>query len=382
MKESKMKPRVYIKLIVFALVFAALLVTYGTTAAYPTEEERHILCADGHEPVGDLGITSMKMKGSVYLDTDAGEHWWHFQAEPKIREIDPDGPSAGILKPGDIIVAIDGLAITTRKAGKRFGNLVPGEPVEITVRRGGRRLDLEIKPLAVCLEEHPLHVHVPEAPDVPAISIKLDELSKKLESLAVIDIPDIPDMPDMPDISHITDLDFRPQAWFGMGISCSDCTINTGKNGESARWQFDNPPKVESVDPGGPADQSGLRKGDVLTHIDGARLDSRKGGQRFSSVEPGETITWKIKRGTQHLTVEMYALEHPEREVRAAPPVATRHVLVNENSPVLFSGILGGTDIEVRGERSIEVTRDEERNVIVIKTGDAVIRLRLVEKTD
>jgi hypothetical protein len=375
MKEKKMKSRVYMKLLVFLMVFAALLMVYGTTLAYPASEKHDLDCDGGHDPVGDLGITGMQMKGSFSMDADAGEHWWLFQSEPRIRDIDPDGPSAGILKPGDIILAIDGLAITTRKAGQRFGDLVPGEPVELTIRRGTHTLKTEIKPVAVCLEDHPLHVQIPDPPDISGISIKLEELSKKLESLAVIDIPEIPEMPD---IARLTRLNIRPQAWFGMGISCDGCTIHTAKDGESARWQFDNPPKVQSVDPGGPADQAGLRKGDVLTHVDGIRVDTREGGQHFSSIEPGETVTWKIRRGAQNHTFEMYALEHPEPVVEPAPTV----IAVDEDSPVRFTGVLGGTDIEVRGKKSVNVTRDESDGVIIIKTRDAVIRLRLIEKSD
>jgi hypothetical protein len=185
-------------------------------------------------------------------------------------------------------------------------------------------------------------------------------------------------MPDMPDLSFLTELDIHPRAWFGMGISCGGCTIHSAKDGEGARWQFDSPPEVESVDPGGPADQAGLREGDVLTHVDGIRLDTRKGGERFSSIEPGETVTWRIKRGSRSETVEMYALERPERMVTGAP----RHIVVDDDSPVQFAGILGGTDIEVRGNKSVFVTEDKSEGVIIITTRDAVIRLRSVEKSD
>ncbi|UCH85390.1 MAG: PDZ domain-containing protein [Candidatus Latescibacterota bacterium] len=379
-----MKRRVYIKSLVFLTVFAALLIAHGTAAAHPANGNDDLDCRHGRAPVGDLGIAGMKFKGKFYMDVDKGEHWWLFQAEPKILDIDPNGPAMGILRSGDVLLAIDDLAITTRQAGRRFGNLPPGKPVAVTVRRGGRRHTYEIKPVAVCMEDHPLHLRAPEPPDIEASQLELEAIRERLEKLA-LDVPELPEIPAVPALPDLSRLDIRPRAWFGLGISCDGCTIRTGKDGGSARWEFDNPPTVHSVDPGGPADEAGLRKGDVLTHIDGIRIDTRKGSQRFSSVEPGETVTWKIKRGTQYKTVEMHALEHPESVTGVAPKRATpvpRPAVPIESSPVRFSGVLGGTDIEVRGSGSVDVTRDDESGVIVIRTRDAVIRLQLTDKSE
>jgi hypothetical protein len=360
-------------------VLAVLLLVSETAGAYPAKDSETLDCNDGRAPVGNLGITGMKWKGSFTMHPDKDERWWLFQAEPKILSVDPDGPSAGILRPGDVIVAVNGLAITTRKGGMRFGNLTPREPVELTIRRGSRTLDKEITPVAVCLEDHPLHFAAPEPPDIVLHTEKLAELSRKLEALAEMDLPELPDFPDL---TNLTRLSIRPKAWFGMGLSCDGCTIQTGKDDESAEWQFDNPPTVESVEPGGPADEAGIRDGDVLLEIDGIDIDSHKGGKRFSSVEPGETVTWTIRRGSKRETIEMHALEHPDRDVVFEHPTIVIHEDSFEDSPVRFNGVLGGTDIEVRGKKSVQVTRDESAGEIVIKTRDAVIRLRSKEKKD
>ena len=69
--------------------------------------------------------------------------------------------------------------------------------------------------------------------------------------------------------------------------------------------------RVVSVESDGPADQIGLKRGDVLTHIDGLHLDGRKGEKRFSAVEPGQTVTWTVRRHGVKRAIVMVAEERP-----------------------------------------------------------------------
>jgi hypothetical protein len=50
---------------------------------------------------------------------------------------------AGLL-PGDVITHIDGVSILTPAGAKRFGGVVPGQKVKLTVRRSGRSLTREM----------------------------------------------------------------------------------------------------------------------------------------------------------------------------------------------------------------------------------------------
>lgn len=370
--------RILIKLTFFVFVLLLLVLMHGSAAAYSGAEESD--CEDGREPVGNLGITDMSMKGSLAIEED-GEFIWHFQAEPKIEGVDPDGPSAGRLKKGDVIVAIDGMLITTRKAGIRFANVVPNEPVELTVRRRGRTIETKITPTGICREDHPLF---PGA-DFYSMDINLAKLSKQLEALSELhiqlpELPEIPELPEFPELPDLSPHSFLPRAWFGMGISCDGCTIKRSKDGGHAQWSFDKPPSVQSVDPGGPAYEAGLREGDLLTHIDGIKLDSRRGGKRFSSLEPGEKVTWTVRRDGEKHTIEMVATEHPEPR----PPVGPRPRIEyhGDRFPLRFSGVLGGTDVEVRGKSSVHVAKDDSLGEIVITTRDATIRIRLSDEKD
>jgi hypothetical protein len=340
-------------------------------------------CKDGRSRVGDLGIAGMSFKGSMGYNTETGEHKWHFQAEPKIRKVDPDGPAAGKLKSGDVLVAIDGVPITTHRGGQRFGEIVPGEPVEVSVRRNGRRVNVVITPRAVCPEDSPMHV---ESFGLSEPELELEKLSETLESLsriAEIEVPYPAELPETPRTGRGVlrpevppRPEIQPRAWFGMGLTCDGCSITRAKKDETLKWSFDKPPKVRSVEPGSPAAEAGIEAGDVLTHVDGIKLDSDKGGERFSSLEPGDTVTWTIKRGGKKQTVRAVAKSHPVETVKIRIPEVVDRVVRFGKSPVRFTGIIAGADVMVRGDESVRVIEDEETGEILIVTCGAEIRVR------
>jgi hypothetical protein len=102
------------------------------------------------ERVPALGVDRLICIGgscSINVDTDEGvEH--RFSTEPRVDAV--SGAARGVLKPGDVVVAIDGLPITTREGGRRFANPLPGEPARLTVRRGGKEIALAIVPEPGC----------------------------------------------------------------------------------------------------------------------------------------------------------------------------------------------------------------------------------------
>ena len=67
----------------------------------------------------------------------------------------PGRPAAGLLQPGDRITAVDGAAVDTFYQLSRIIADSPGEPLQLSVVRGGEQLVVPVTP-QVALQEHPL----------------------------------------------------------------------------------------------------------------------------------------------------------------------------------------------------------------------------------
>jgi membrane-associated protease RseP (regulator of RpoE activity) len=408
-------------------------------------------CKNAAEKIGDLGITSMSFRGSMRYNTENGERSWYFQAEPEIHKVDPKGPAVGKLEGGDVIVAIDGLPITTRQAGQKFANVAPGEGVKLTVRRGGRLVDTAIVPRAVCPEDHPMIIDpadltigstvlenlgltVEKLSRLAEVEARYDEIRAELEGLfGSLEVPAAPGRPGEPGAIPAPRPFPKHPAWFGMSISPDGCTfkatIKASKTGGPLEWRFDTPPKVGAVEPGSPAEKAGIEAGDRITHIDGLKIDSDEGGKRFSSIKPGETVEVKVRRDGVEKVMALKAMEPPqamlereeeyERAVRAYEERARsqdakardieelarqREIVARERAmeyealareyehdaqtrgidpeslPVRFIETVDAAKIEVRGEDSVSVIRDEAAGEIVIRTRDSFVRIKLPEK--
>ena len=204
----------------------------------------------------DLGYSSMTFsQGRTFMGRDLIE----FGTEPVLSGIDPAGPGAGRLEEGDALVAVDGHLITTRAGALRFAAIRPGRPVLLTVRRGGRNIDVRIVPGGRCLPTPP---EVPELPGPPHISAGGSGL-------------------------------------LGVALSCN-CSLEQDASG-AERWSFREPPRVEAIGPGGAAKRAGLRPGDLIERIDGVPVTSPDGGRRFGALRPGQRVRLGILRGARHL---------------------------------------------------------------------------------
>jgi hypothetical protein len=329
----------------------------------------------GLPPLNMLGITSMHCTCSIIYKHDEAE--WAFQSEPVIRAVDKDGPSHGKLKKGDVIVAIDGALITMRKAGIAFANIEEGEPVELTIRRSGRTRDVVIVPRA----DIALAVALP-VPAVPALTdytrySELANLSRSIEELSKLSVElstelATIELPGLPSIN----LDFGemfPEGWVGFGLSFSG-NIRQKDEDEPAEWRFNDPPTIESVQPDSPADEAGLQVGDELLEIDELKMDSRKGGDRFSRMQPGQVVEWKVRRGGKTFTVETRAEERPVPDLELAVPYAPTPP---DSQPVWYTGTVAGAEVEIRGGGDhVSVEVDEETGDIIIRTRDSVVRVK------
>jgi len=70
---------------------------------------------------------------------------WTFYEPPRIEAIDGEGPAAASgVRPGDLLVAVDGHPLTDEAGAAAFSSLRPGQRVRLTVRRDGvdRKVEL------------------------------------------------------------------------------------------------------------------------------------------------------------------------------------------------------------------------------------------------
>jgi hypothetical protein len=326
----------------------------------------------GENVIGYLGISGLSFKGTYAPYAADGSGIYRFRSEPVVISLDEDGPAVALLKEGDFIVSVNDHLITTKKGGRLYSNPPIGRPATLTIRRDGREMDLTIVPAAIEREE-PRSLH--RVPDLPEIAV----------------LPSLPDLPDLPEISVPTFAlpeplnlmalhRFSPSGWLGFGLSCEKCTIQWNKDEDRSEWSFETPPEVYSVDPDSPADRAGMRRGDVLTHIDNIPLDSEEGSRRFSTVEPGDEVTWTYERDggkyqaaftvASGLRWSLYEDDLPQ------PGKAPTYSDVPVKTPHLrYAGNLGSTKIEVRGVDPVVVSVKEEDGEVIITTSGTTIRL-------
>lgn len=290
-------------------------------------------CSEGWSTLGALGITEFSCDCTF---DRAGNPAWRFRGEPQIRSVSGSGPATGRLRAGDVLVAIDGMLITTRAAGARLASIREGVPVILTVRRGNREIEVRIVPDEPC-EEQP----TPRAPTATGGSVPTPRPPGSAPTPRGVAVAPSPmPTPPPPPPSY--------GAWFGFGISCHNCEMNvtnysdieraeaelralmdrSNRAGESQEirsararlrdlrrqntsWRFSEYPTLFSVDRGSPADEAGLRRGDVLLRIDGVSLLTRQGASRFGQVEPGESVAFTFRRGGSERTVQVRAIERP-----------------------------------------------------------------------
>lgn len=238
-------------------------------------------CPEGHPTTGDIGISHLLCVAgscSVNLRTDRG-YSHDFSTEPRIRGVEKDGPAWGRLQDGDTLVAVDGVLITTREGGRRLANLTPGRPVALRIRRDDKEMDVTMVPKLGC---NMPNLAVLGGGSTPAHAIQKTPLA-----------PGPPSNPERPRPRPTQRV--VPPVDFGMEIDCLDCGWRREADGTlifSTSWE----PRVMRVEPGGPADQAGLRPRDVLLKIDGEPFTSPAAAERLGSLEPNQAVILEIGR--------------------------------------------------------------------------------------
>jgi S1-C subfamily serine protease len=188
--------------------------------------------------------------------------WMEFGAEPVLRHIRTGGPAAGKLQEADVVVAVAGLPITAEAGGRLFANPDIGKPLRLTVRRGGRELEVEIVPALRCAAGAEEPGRRPSAPSPAARA--------------------------------------RERGRLGFALACR-CIVQTDPDGGEL-WEFKDYPEVVAIDSTGPAALAGLLPGDTLQAIDGFGLLTAEGGRRFGAIRPGDTVRLTaLRRGLRRV---------------------------------------------------------------------------------
>ncbi len=130
------------------------------------------------------------------------------------------------------------------------------------------------------------------------------------------------------------------------GLECN-CTYEVLPDGRRL-WSFRSEPVIRGVRDGGPSD-GGIEAGDVITAIDGLLITTSEAGERFAKVEPGEKVTFTVRRGERVSKVEIVAGFRCERGLPAptAAPGPTPLVPVPAPAPAPVAAPEVGPRIEV-----------------------------------
>lgn len=260
-------------------LFFAVATAFAFAAAASPQGLR---CPEGHPETGDIGISHLLCVAgscSVNLRTDRG-YSHDFSTEPRIRGIEKDGPAWGRLQDGDVLVAVDGVLITTREGGRRLANLTPGRPVTLRIRRGDKEVDVALLPKLGC--------------NMPNLAVLGGDPTT---THAIQKTPRAPEPPPIPEPSSrpLPAQRVMPPVDFGMEIDCGNCGWHREPDG-TLIFSTSREPKVMRVEPGGPADQAGLRPRDVLLRIDGEPITSPAAAERLGSLEPNQAVTLEVGR--------------------------------------------------------------------------------------
>ncbi len=363
-------------------------------------------CEGGVTRVGSLGLTGFSCSNCTYwTGTADSEKRWSFRSEPEVLGVKAGSPAAGKLRAGDQIVGIDGFLITTSQGGRLMANLPPDQTLAIAYRRDGRERITNITTEAICSDDAhaPLaYTRRPDAVVAPTPPTPSAGIGRPAPSAEAVPAPDAaePTAPRAPrgvavPTPSTPARPWLPDAWFGIGIRCTECSWDVDEERRVSEWSFSEPPSITNVDPAGPADRAGLRRGDVILGVDDEDITSEAGGRRFGTVLPGETVVWTIERSGETRHIPVRAEPRPLRDLRyiqptlsGTPEASTPDAVPLAPNPAMapqppgpyalrYAGTVGDAEIEVRAAGSVIVNVIEPGRQIEIVTGDSRTIVRL-----
>lgn len=285
---------------------------------------------------------------------------WRFRSAILVDAVETGGPAAGVLRPGDVIAAVDGAPVTEAAGARRLWEVRPGESVRLTVERGGRRMEVTLRAAAVCADDRRAIGSY-----APAVIVS-GEVPRPAPGQPAPGQPTpapraVPGPPSSTPVPVPTTPDLLPEGWLGFGLACNQCGWAREGGDAAPYWESAGEPILYAVQPASPAARAGLREGDVLTHVRADPITSGRGGRALGAVRPGERVVLRIRRGGRVMEITLVAGRRP---AAAAPPA------------VRYAGQVGGVRVELSGAAPSDVSVDEETGEMSITVNGATVRLR------
>jgi hypothetical protein len=308
----------------------SLTLVLALTAAAPALAQVAGTRCAAQDAVGFIGISGVDCNCTIgSRDPDA----WAFRTEPRITSLEVNTTAGKVLRVGDVITHINGQLITTREGARAMAAIKPGEAVVLTVRRNGDVLRFAFTAQASCPGDAHLGMYAPGWPARPAPRASASSPKRRMPDVAPIVAPGAP---------------LRTRGSFGMGLMCSGkCEIRMESDGA---LHFTEPPEVYSVERGSGADESGIRRGDVITHVNGRSITSRDGGRIFGTAKPGATLRFTVRRDGKSRTVSL----------TAAPRTAPAPALA-KSSEALVQAQKSLRELEREQQRQLQKIQEEVR---------------------
>jgi hypothetical protein len=302
------------------VVGAALVATASHAGAQVTAGREGCTAA---EAVGSIGVSLVECD-CIIAPAVTGTPW-RFWTEPRVMRIEEGSPAAGRLQVGDVITHVNGRAVTTEAGARALARLQPNQSVTLTVRRGERTFRQAIRSVSACpadprllgalpaiqrvvvsgqtgavAEASRTPVSAPGTPTsvVPGATVRAAAGRTRAAPVSTSNVPAV--APGGP----------LPFAWIGIAFSCTNCAYMRSQPGAvGGRWTFSSAPEIYAVEPGSPAHAAGIRRGDILTHVDDHLITSEAGGRRWAQIRPGEKVRLRYRRGStiRYATVQASA---------------------------------------------------------------------------
>lgn len=272
--------------------WASLAFVIAVGVATPATAQQAATQCSAKNAVGFIGISGIDCNCTI---GSPNPDQWSFRTEPRITSLELNTRGGSILKTGDVITHVNGHLITTREGARALATIKPGQAVVLTVRRNGESLAFAITADPSCPGDPRLGIYVPGAAQgyPPPRLAATAPRPGAVKSPRPADVPAI--APPPPPV----------RGSFGFGLMCSGhCEIRVEKDGA---LYFSEPPEVYSVERGSGADRSGIRRGDLITHVNGQSITSNEGGRIFGTAKPGSTLRFTIRRGGNNRTVSLTA---------------------------------------------------------------------------